>query len=61
MICTTPVTTAAGILAQFQFVMPDHGGYIETGAVWKALDRKLYRNIENALQTVERAEPMASR
>lgn len=50
LICTTPSTTAAGILAQFQFAMPDHGGYIETGTVWKDLDGKLFRNIESALQ-----------
>ncbi|MBY6056355.1 hypothetical protein [Leisingera daeponensis] len=52
LICITPATTAAGILAQFQFAMPEHGGYIETGTVWKDLDGKLFQNIETALKAV---------
>ena len=51
LICVTPATTAAGILAQLQFAMPEHGGYIETGTVWKDLDGQLFNNIESALQS----------
>jgi len=50
MICVTPATTAAGILAQLQFAMPEHGGYIETGNVWKDLDSRLFNNIAASLE-----------